>query len=215
MDMTGERTPLTCATCARAIVASQVAIFREGRAFHLPCYRHTGVLTIVAARGRRGRAPRGHGDPARSRTHPARPARSDGPPAPARDRPLAGARILVVEGDPEHRDRLAAFLQRAGAAVASAPAAEGALAALAAHPPDVVIAALAPPADDGLTVLRRIRALDPERGGRVPVLAVTPAADADTCHRVGAAGFTACLAKPLDWDQLLDVLRRTLGRAAP
>ena len=81
-----------------------------------------------------------------------------------------------------------------------------ALALLEAEPPDVLLSDIGMPGEDGYVLIRRIRALPPERGGSVPAATLTAYARADDRARVLHAGYQAHLAKPVEPAHLLAVL---------
>jgi CheY-like chemotaxis protein len=69
------------------------------------------------------------------------------------------------------------------------------------------------PEVDGLEATRRIRAMEEERGGHTPIIALTANAfgeDREACVAVGMDGF---LVKPLDREKLAEALA-SRGRSA-
>ena len=138
-----------------------------------------------------------------------------GEPRPSAEETIEGARppgvlrglaVLIVDDDADTREALALLLARAGARVATAGSAAEALAAVAGRIPDLLLADIGMPGEDGYDLLRRLRALPPERGGRVPAVALTAYARSEDRERSGAAGFQAHLAKPVDPDGLVALL---------
>jgi CheY-like chemotaxis protein len=64
---------------------------------------------------------------------------------------------------------------------------------------------------DGFELLRQIRALGPDAGGNVPIIAMSAIfSRADRPH-ILAAGFQACVAKPFTADQLMQAILSVLG----
>ena len=121
---------------------------------------------------------------------------------------VSGVRILVVEDDEDTRESLLEVLAQGGAVVRAACSAAEALATLDEFKPDVLLSDVAMPAEDGLSLIAKVRALPPERGGRVPAAALTALAGPDDRDRVLAAGFQAHIAKPIDVDDLLQSVAR-------
>jgi CheY-like chemotaxis protein len=109
----------------------------------------------------------------------------------------------VVEAEFEARARMRLLLQRLGAEVAAAASARQALETLDRGSFDVLISDIAMPGEDGYELLRTIRALAPERGGRVPAVAVTAGGRPDDRRRALAEGFQAYLPKPVDMLELV------------
>ena len=97
-------------------------------------------------------------------------------------------------------------LNRFGARVLTADAADAALDILVQCRPDVLLADLEMPHQDGYTLIRRIRALPPARGGATPAAALTAYAGAQDRVRALQAGFQMHLAKPIDTSELAIVV---------
>src|SRR5262249_50314795 len=85
---------------------------------------------------------------------------------------LDGGRVLVVEDEPAARHLLAAVLQKRGAHVYMAASGAEALEVLERERPDVLLSDIALQDQDGYELIRKVRALAPERGGRVPAAAL-------------------------------------------
>jgi PAS domain S-box-containing protein len=109
---------------------------------------------------------------------------------------IQGLRVLVVDDEPDARHLVRVFLESCGARVLSADSVAAAMTAIQRELPDVVLTDIAMPIEDGYALLRRVRALSPERGGRLPVAAITAYASADDKHKLRLAGFQGHLTKP-------------------
>ncbi len=120
---------------------------------------------------------------------------------------LAGLRVLVADDDTDAREMLDTVLRAAGAEPVLADGAAAAWSALSARPPDVALFDIAMPGEDGYALIRRVRALPDERGGRLPAVAVTAHARAEDRDAARAAGFDAHLSKPIDPAALVATLR--------
>jgi len=135
--------------------------------------------------------------PAASRQSPGRPS-VGGSDLPS----LAGLRVLVVEDEADARELLSEVLSRCGAIVVAASSCEEALAAIHGSPPDrlpnVLVSDLGMPEEDGYHLIRSLRRLRPEEGGRIPAVAVTGYANSDDRQRALAAGYRSHVAKPVD-----------------
>lgn len=125
---------------------------------------------------------------------------------------LGGVRVLVVEDEPEARDSMRMLLQRFGAEVGTADSAHQALEAFSRGMFDVVISDIAMPGGDGYELMRAIRALAPEQGGRIPAVAVTARARPEDRRRALAEGFQVHLPKPVDAAELLRQVTVLSGR---
>jgi PAS domain S-box-containing protein len=117
---------------------------------------------------------------------------------PARGTRLDGVRVLLVEDDDDARELFAGALDACGASVVAAASTEEAMRAFEQDPPQVLVSDIGLPGEDGYALLRRIRALAPERGGDVPAAAITAHAAPDDMRRAFDAGFQRHLAKPFD-----------------
>jgi CheY-like chemotaxis protein len=144
------------------------------------------------------------------------------PPAPAmalteRDRTaLAGVRLLVVEDDADSRDMLVMVLEQAGATVSAVASAEEALVALERAVPDVLVSDIGLPGEDGHELIRKVRALEAKRGGRIPALALTAYAGPEARGKALTAGFDLQVSKPVVPAELVAqaaLLAGLLGRA--
>ncbi|MDB5295740.1 MAG: hypothetical protein JWO31_1723 [Phycisphaerales bacterium] len=131
---------------------------------------------------------------------------------------LVGVSVLVVDDEDDARTVVRRLLEGCGAVVDTAGSAGEALAHLTARVPDVLVSDIGMPGQDGYELIRRVRALPPDRGGRVHALALT--AYARTVDRVRAleAGFHMHVAKPVDPAELIvtvAALARLAGAAIP
>ena len=115
---------------------------------------------------------------------------------------LHEVRVMVVEDEVDARRMTVTALEHCGAhviAVSScAEAFEAFLAAPAEARPHVIVSDIGMPGEDGYSLIRRIRALERERGGGIPALAVTGYATVDDVERVLAAGYQIHIPKPID-----------------
>lgn len=130
---------------------------------------------------------------------------------------LVGLRVLVVDDEKDTRDVVSAVLSQQGAEVAAASSVDEALGHLSSSIPDVLLADIGMPDEDGYSLMRRIRALPPGRGGTVPAAALTAYARAEDRMKALLAGFQIHVPKPVQPDELIRVVaalaaRRTAGR---
>jgi PAS domain S-box-containing protein len=119
---------------------------------------------------------------------------------------LEGLRVLVVDDEIDARELIATLLQTAGAEVRAVASATEALSALAEFQPQVLISDIGMPGEDGYTLLQKVRALEPEQGGRIPAIALTAYAYEQDRQRALEVGFQAHVSKPIDPAALLAVL---------
>jgi len=112
--------------------------------------------------------------------------------------PLDGLKVLVIDDDDDGRELIVQVLSAHGAQVSMLNSGERALLELERFRPDVLVSDIAMPLLDGYELIRLVRALEPERGGRTPALAVTAHAGKEVVERVLESGFQRYASKPLD-----------------
>jgi CheY-like chemotaxis protein len=119
---------------------------------------------------------------------------------------LAGARVLVIDDDVRNIFAVTSALELHHAQVVYAENGKDGLAVLEENPDvDVVLTDVMMPEMDGYEVMRRIRSQ--ERFRSLPIIAITAKAmraDREKCIQAGASDY---IAKPVDMDQLLSLLR--------
>lgn len=116
---------------------------------------------------------------------------------------LSRVRVLVVEDHPDTNELFCALLRASGALVIGVDSAEKAMEALVPFKPDVLVADIGLPGEDGYALIRRIRGLPPEKGGNVPAMAVTAYGMPDDRARALWKGFQMHVPKPIDPQDLL------------
>ena len=137
--------------------------------------------------------------------------------------PLDGVRVLVVEDHELVREVISRLLVEFGAAVTAAGGVAAALEALERAQPDGVLSDIKMADEDGYALIRRLRALPPDRGGQTPAAGLTGLITAKGRARVLQAGFQCYVAKPVDARTLVSIVaalaaksrtvRRSAGRA--
>ncbi len=126
---------------------------------------------------------------------------------------LSGLRVLVVDDEEDARELLRTVLEKRGAEVVAVAGVREALAAIERDPPDVLISDIGMPVEDGCELIRRVRQLDPARGGRVPAAAVSAYVGEDNRRQALDAGFQLHVAKPVDPEELISVVQSLAARA--
>jgi PAS domain S-box-containing protein len=119
---------------------------------------------------------------------------------------LDGVRVLVIDDDLDGLTLVTEVLRRVGATVEARRSAAQGFERFVAAPPDVLISDIEMPGEDGYALMRRIRALDPIRGGRVPAIALTAyGRREDRLHAI-TAGFSMHVPKPVDPAELVTLV---------
>jgi signal transduction histidine kinase len=144
---------------------------------------------------------------------PVRPTRPLLPAMPLPD--LSGLRVLVLDDEPDAREAIAAVLEGCSAHVTAAATVREALAALDHGAVQVVVSDIAMPSEDGYRFIQEVRGRPADRGGKIPVIALTAHAGPMERERIAAAGFDGYLAKPIEPQQLVAEVARMAVRAIP
>jgi len=134
-----------------------------------------------------------------------------------RDAVLEGRRVLIVEDDIRNVYSLTNVLEPRGAIIEIARNGQEAIDALArsaegdpANAVDLVLMDVMMPVMDGLTATRHIR--EDARWAKLPILMLTAKAMPDDQERCIAAGASDYMAKPIDVDKLLSLVRVWMPR---
>jgi CheY-like chemotaxis protein len=119
---------------------------------------------------------------------------------------LQGSRILVVDDDHDCCGLLAIVLRQAGAQVRPTFSTKEALQVFQTWQPDVLLADIGMPEEDGYTLIRKVRSLTPQQGGNIPAAALTAYAGNQDRAQSLAAGFRLHLCKPIEPTELVAAL---------
>lgn len=115
---------------------------------------------------------------------------------------LRGVRVLVVDDETESNEVACALLRSRGAVVRAAASTAQALEMLHDWTPDVLVADIGMPGQDGYELIAKIRAL-PGIGPILPAIAWTGFASEQDRNRLLSAGFQAHVAKPAEPETFL------------
>jgi CheY-like chemotaxis protein len=107
---------------------------------------------------------------------------------------------------------LKAGLGQCGASVIVAASAAEAFEAIEKTPPDLLISDIGMPDEDGYELMRRVRSLPPERGGRVPAIALTAYARVEDRMHALRAGYQMHVPKPVELAELAAVAASLVRR---
>ncbi|HYD01173.1 MAG TPA: hybrid sensor histidine kinase/response regulator, partial [Phycisphaerales bacterium] len=136
-------------------------------------------------------------------------------PAPPAAPPLAGARVLAVDDDPDARELVRRILTEAGAEVCVAAGGGEAFDKVSLLQPTVIVSDLGMPDLDGFGFLRKVRALPTDSGGNTPMIAHSALARPEDRQRALGAGFHGFVRKPLEPVELLAAVVAALGTPQP
>lgn len=122
---------------------------------------------------------------------------------------LNGARILVVDDDPDSREVVKIFLEQHGALVDTASSVAEAFDKFKGNGFRMIVSDIGMPDEDGFQLVRRIR--DFEGGAcRIPIVALTAYARSEDRHAAMEAGFDEHVPKPVEPDALIAAASRLL-----
>jgi CheY-like chemotaxis protein len=124
----------------------------------------------------------------------------------AGEHPPEGLTVLLVDDEDDTREALRLLLQQNGMVVTTAASAGEAYELLVRLRPDVLLSDIAMPGEDGLSLIRRVRLLEADAGGRTPAAALSAHAGAADRQRAFQAGFQHHIAKPVDPVHLTGVI---------
>jgi CheY-like chemotaxis protein/nitrogen-specific signal transduction histidine kinase len=128
-------------------------------------------------------------------------------------RPLASVRVLLVDDEEDVRTAVTQLLTLAGASVVALDSGTDVAGALAADRPHVLLIDIGMPGEDGYSLIRRIRKLPAEAGGRTPAVSLTAHARGEDRVRALASGFQDHLPKPIDLPLLVETVRLLAAEA--
>lgn len=119
---------------------------------------------------------------------------------------LQGVWVLIVEDEHDAREVLSLVLKLYRADVMAVGSAAEALTAMDEWLSDVLVVDIGLPDEDGYTLMRKVRSLKPQQGGRIPALALTAFSRTRDRQQALSAGFQAHMVKPADPAELVNVV---------
>ncbi len=119
---------------------------------------------------------------------------------------LDGITVLVIDDEPDARDLLQRILEECGARVLLAESAAEGIEIVRRERPDMLVSDIGMPGEDGYELIRKVRALKPDEGGRTPAAALTAFARAEDRTRALRAGYQTHVAKPIEPTELTAVV---------
>jgi PAS domain S-box-containing protein len=132
---------------------------------------------------------------------------------------LSGLRILIVDDDSDSREVIAAELSLYGANTSVCDSADNAVRKLETFKPDVIVADIGMPGEDGYTMIRKIRNSPDEKTRLIPAIALTAYAGDGNRQRALDAGYQKHISKPAEPEELVlavaGVTRIPHGRHSP
>ena len=124
-----------------------------------------------------------------------------------------GRTVVAIDDDVDTLEILSVVLRDRGAEMVAVHQPGLALSTILGVMPDVLLVDVAMPALDGVSLMRKLRSLSPERGGRIPAVTVSAMlATGAAREEWAAAGFQRHVAKPFAPDEIVAVVEELAGR---
>jgi PAS domain S-box-containing protein len=125
---------------------------------------------------------------------------------------LDGLKVLVVDDESDTRELLRVGVSQCGAEVMTAGSAQEALEAIARERPDLLISDIGMPGEDGYELIKKVRALPANHGGKIPAIALTAYARTEDRLRAIRAGYQMHVTKPVELAELVVVMASLIQR---
>jgi CheY-like chemotaxis protein len=120
--------------------------------------------------------------------------------------------VLVVDDEPDARELIAAVLMGSGAEVDAVDSGLEALEEVERQRFNVLISDIGMPEMDGYTLIKKIRQLPDQRGGKIPAAALTAYAGAqDRVHSL-TVGYQSHIAKSVEPAELVTIVAHLVER---
>jgi CheY-like chemotaxis protein len=125
---------------------------------------------------------------------------------------LDGLRVLVVDDDEDALDLASVILMGAGATVRTCRSAPAALEFVSQWRPDVLVSDIEMPGEDGYSLIDKVRALDADRGGKTPAVALSAYGRTQDRTRSLSVGYNMHVPKPVDPGEFTAIIASLAGR---
>jgi signal transduction histidine kinase/DNA-binding response OmpR family regulator len=126
---------------------------------------------------------------------------------------LRGVNVLLVDDEADARDLFKTVLEGSGARVTAVGSGAEAFSSFTTSLPDVIVSDIEMPEENGYDLIRRLRGLPEERGGRIPAAALTAYARAEDRMRALRAGFQHHVSKPVQPAELVAIVASLVRRS--
>jgi CheY-like chemotaxis protein len=127
-------------------------------------------------------------------------------------RRLDGARVLIVDDEPQARELFCAIIEGAGGEVRLASSARDATEILHSWWPRVLLSDIEMPHQDGYALMEQVNAMERRNRRGIVAIAVTAHSRPEDRLRALEAGFQWHLAKPIEPSELVAVVASLTGR---
>jgi CheY-like chemotaxis protein len=135
-------------------------------------------------------------------TEKARPESNGTRPVGNTNTKLEGVSVLLIDDDKDACEMMSFALELLGAKVDTCSSVSNAFSSIANSRPDVLLADIHMPGEDGYSFIGKLRGLAPEDGANIPAIALTAMARPEDRERALSAGYQIHVSKPVDIDEL-------------
>ena len=125
---------------------------------------------------------------------------------------LTGINVMVVDDEVDAVGLVKRIMENCGATVTTCSSGAECLESLPRVRPDVLVMDIGMPNMDGYTLIRKLREMAADQGGRTPAAALTAFARSEDRRQAMLAGFDVHVAKPVEPGELAAVVNRLARR---
>jgi signal transduction histidine kinase/CheY-like chemotaxis protein len=122
------------------------------------------------------------------------------------EKSLVGLNVLVVDDEIDALELIKIFLETSGAQVSTAQSVAEALENIKQSAPDVIVSDIGMPGVNGYEFIENVRRLAPEKGGKIPAIALTAYARNEDRLEALRYGFQTHIAKPVEMNELIETV---------
>ncbi|MDJ1506194.1 response regulator [Xanthocytophaga agilis] len=122
-------------------------------------------------------------------------------------------KVLIAEDSSVIQNLTKKILEQQGCAISSVKNGEQVLSALEKENFDIILLDINMPVMDGMECARQVRALPDPVKANIPLVAITGNAKNYTMEEFQAVGINEYLPKPLNFDQLVEVVKKLTNKA--
>ncbi len=117
-------------------------------------------------------------------------------------------KVLIAEDSSVIQNLTKKILEQQGCVISSVKNGEQVLDALAREPYDIILLDINMPVMDGMECAKQVRALPDPVKSKIPIVAITGNAKNYTMEEFKAVGINEYLPKPLNFDQLVEMVKK-------
>jgi CheY-like chemotaxis protein len=127
---------------------------------------------------------------------------------------LSGIKVLVVDDDAVVVEAVGELLAAAGATVTAGSSVSEGIALVKERRPHIIISDLGMPERDGYQLIKVVRTLSSNDGGRTPAIALSGHTRNEDCVRALLSGYQVHLAKPVHAQHLIATIMSLIAPAS-